>query len=260
MELPGCHSSLCAPATESSPVAICNAELQRRLARGDWRTEVLGKGFDLTFPQGYSAELHVQCGRKKNGFLESEKFYANTKLPVTISCLPTDYKAPRTVGPPKRTPGAPKRTPTPPGRLPVPPTPIQLVTLVADPLATTGRACPVYVNFRGKLLAGEGSPYQTFNTKYRFVGDNGYQTDWIFVSVARDTPRTINGRRFIQAPANNPGGTILAPGEKPKIPLYRGWMELEVQLPDGSKRSERANFSVDCNVAPTRPRIKASKE
>jgi len=29
-------------------------------------------------------------------------------------------------------------------------------------------------------------------------------------------------------------------------------------LPNGSKRSERANFSVDCNVTSPKPRIKAS--
>jgi hypothetical protein len=114
------------------------------------------------------------------------------------------------------------------------------------------------VNFKGKIESNPESKHATFNTRYRFTGDNGYQTDWIFVAVSRDAPRTVNGRRFIQAPASDPGGTILAPGEKPKIPLYLGWMELEVQLPNGSKRSDRANFTVDCNVAPARPRIKAS--
>ena len=132
------------------------------------------------------------------------------------------------------------------------------VSVTASPANTSGQGCPVYVNFKGKIAANPESKFTTFNTKYRFIGDNGYQTDWIFVSVARAAPRTVNGRRYIQAPANNPGGTILAPGEKPRIPLYRGWMELEVQLPNGSKQSERANFSVDCNVTPPKPRIKAS--
>jgi len=40
-----------------------------------------------------------------------------------------------------------------------------------------------------------------------------------------------------------PGGTV-------KIPVYRGWMALEVMLPDGVKRSERTDFTVDCNVQP----------
>jgi hypothetical protein len=247
------------PAIKPSPAAICNLELERRLENGESRTDVLSKGFDLNFPYGYSAELSVQCGRKKHGFYESYKAWANTKLPVTISCQPTDFKPQRTVGAPKRTPGAPKRTPPPPARLPIPEPPIQSVTLIADPLATSGRQCPAYVNFRGKIHAGENSTYQTFNTKYRFVGDHGYQTPWTFVSVDRDEPRTVYGRRFIEAPTNRMAGTILAPGEKPRIPVYRGWTELEVMLPNGSISSERANFTVDCNVAPVRPRIKTPR-
>ncbi|MGZ8847835.1 MAG: hypothetical protein ACXW3C_15355 [Pyrinomonadaceae bacterium] len=248
------------PDTQSSPVAMCNAELERRLARGDSKADVLSKGFDLTNPHGYFAALSVTCVRKKNLFYENDGFYADTRLPVTISCQPTDYKVERTPGAPKRTPGAPKRTPPLPGRLPVPEPPIESVSLVADPLATTGRQCPVYVNFRGKIEAGENSTYQRFNTKYRFVGDRGYKTPWTFVAIKLGEPRAVFGRRFIQAPTIDPGRTILAPGEKPKIPLYRGWTELEVQLPNGSIRSERANFTVDCNVAPGRPRIKASND
>lgn len=108
------------PDTQASPVAMCNAELERRLARGDSRAEILSKGFDLTVPQAYFAELSVACLRKKLGFLESYHPYADTKLPVTISCQPTAYKVERTPGTPKRTPGAPKRTPSLPGRLPMP--------------------------------------------------------------------------------------------------------------------------------------------
>jgi hypothetical protein len=248
------------PATQSSPVAMCNAELERRLARGDSKNDVLSKGFDLTDPDGYSAQLAVSCGRKKAGFYESDTFWADTKMPVTISCLSTAYKLERTVGTPQRVPGAEKRTPPAPPRLPIPPPPIQSVSLNADPLATTGGHCPVYVNFIGKIRAAENSTYQTFNTKYRFVGDHGYQTPWIFVSIDLAEPRTVHGRRFIEAPTIDRAGTIVAPGEKPRIPLYRGWTELEVMLPNGSIRSERANFTVDCNVAPDRPRIKASNE
>lgn len=248
------------PTTQSPPVAMCNAELERRLARGDSKSEVLSQGFEMTAPHGYFAALSVVCTRKKLGFVEYDKHYADTKLPVTISCQPTHYKAERTPGAPKRTPGAPKRTPLPPGRLPTPDPPIQSVSLIADPTATTGRPCPVYVNFRGKIRAGENSAYQTFNTKYRFVGDHGYETPWTSVAINLGEPRTVNGRRFIEAPAYDRGGTLVAPGQKPRIPLYRGWSELEVMLPNGSIRSERTNFTVDCNVTPARPRIRASND
>ncbi|HEX5702536.1 MAG TPA: CARDB domain-containing protein [Pyrinomonadaceae bacterium] len=106
------------PDTKSSPVAMCNAELERRLARGDSKAQVLSKGFDLTAPHGYDAKLSVACLRKKNGFLESYHPSAYTKLPVTISCQPTDYKPEPTPGAPKSTPGTPQRTPGTPQRTP----------------------------------------------------------------------------------------------------------------------------------------------
>ena len=113
----------------------------------------------------------------------------------------------------------------------------------------------MYVNFRGRITADEQSEYTTLNTKYRFVGDGGYQTDWIPVAVTRGEPRSINGRRFIQIPQNDANGTFTTPGVKPKIPIFNGWMMVEVMLPTGGvKRSERTQFTVDCN--PQAPRVR----
>jgi hypothetical protein len=114
----------------------------------------------------------------------------------------------------------------------------------------------VYVNFRGKITGGANSTYDTFNTKYRFVGDHNYQTDWTFVSIKRGETRTVNGRRFIQAPQQSPGA-FKTPGGTAKIPIFRGWMMLEVLLPDSTISSERVNFSVDCNLEDTRDRVKS---
>jgi hypothetical protein len=235
------------PNIQSSPVAICNAELERRLARGDTRTEVLSKGFDLTFPQAYFAELSVQCARKKLGFIEHFDHYADAKLPVTISCMPTDYKPPhvRTVGVPKR--------------VPPPPPPIASVIVDADPKLTQGRQCPLYVNFRGKIFADETSTYETLNTKFRFLGDNGYESEWIFVPVKKDVPKSITGRRFIQAPQIKSSGPSKASSSQAKIPLYNGWMMAEVMLPNGGvRRSDKVSFTVDCNAQskPARPKAK----
>lgn len=113
-----------APDIQSSPVEMCNTELEQRLARGDSKFGLLSKGFEVNVADGYFAALSVTCGRKRT-FYESDGFYADTKLPVTISCQPTNYVPERTPGTPKRTPGtpqrtpgAPKRTPSLPGRLP----------------------------------------------------------------------------------------------------------------------------------------------
>ena len=92
------------------------------------------------------------------------------------------------------------------------------------------------------------------NTEYRFKGDHNYTTDWVRVSVLKGETRTVNGRRFIQS-SDTPRG-LKTPGGKENIPIFHGWMLLEVKLQDGTKRSEKTDFTVDCNVQPrirTRP-------
>jgi hypothetical protein len=236
-----------------SPVETCNAELKRKQDAGQSIAGMLQKGFTVSVDYAYDVDLSIGCEKNVHlGYYETPEYGASATLPATVQCMPTGYVP--TQGPPPRQG---QHYEPPPQRLPVPPAPLTSVSISADPVETTGRSCPLYVNFKGKIAANPASKYTTFNTKYRFLGDHGYQTDWIFVAVDRAAPRTVHARRFIQTPANNPGGTFLAPGEKPKIPLYRGWMELEVQLPNGTKRSERSEFSVDCNVTPAKPRIKA---
>ncbi|MFY9618829.1 MAG: hypothetical protein WAQ99_03375 [Pyrinomonadaceae bacterium] len=238
-----------------SPVQACNAEVKRRVDAGQSLPAILQNGFTIEIDDAYDVSLGIGCEKTVHvGYYEMPVFRAYGTLPATIECRQTGYIESQGV-PPK--PGKPLNPES--DRMPTPPPPLGPVSLTASPSETIGQACPVYVNFKGRIAANAESEFSSFNTKYRFVGDNGYGTDWIYVSVARNTPKTINGRRYIQAPASKPGGTLLAPGEKPKIPLYRGWMQLEVQLPNGSKKSERANFTVDCNVTPARPRIKASK-
>ena len=107
---------------------------------------------------------------------------------------------------------------------------------------------PVYVNFKGRITAGEKSQYSTFNTKYRFVGDHNYATDWLPVSIVRGQPRPVYGRRFIQS-SDTPRG-LKNPGGQQSVAIFHGWMLLEVMLPDSTIRSEQTTFSVDCNGAP----------
>ncbi|HKO44787.1 MAG TPA: hypothetical protein VJU84_16025 [Pyrinomonadaceae bacterium] len=240
-----------------SPVQTCNAEVKRREAAGQSLGAILQKGFTVEVDDAYDVSISIGCEKNVHlGFYEMPEERAYATLPAMVDCRPTGYVP--TQGAPSR-PGKPLPPPQ-PDRMPVPEPPLSSVSVVANPPLTKGEGCPVYVNFKGKIDPNPESKYSTFNTKYRFIGDNGYQTDWAFVAVSRDEPRTVTGRRFIQAPANNPKGTILAPGGAPRIPLFRGWMELEVQLPNGSKRSERANFTVDCNATPGNRRIKASRE
>lgn len=237
-----------------SPVETCNAEVKRRQASGQSLAAILQNGFTVEVDDAYTVTIVIGCEKNVHlWYYEMPQESASATLPATVECRPTGYVP--TQGVPSK-PGQHREPP--PQRTPVPEPPLSSVSVMANPAETKGEGCPVYVNFKGKIEANAESEYSTFNTKYRFTGDHGYQTDWTFVSVSRSEPRTVNVRRFIQAPVANPGGTILAPGVRPRIPLFRGWMELEVQLPNGSKRSERANFSVDCNVAPDNRRIRAS--
>ena len=217
-------------------MAACNQELSRRTALGESRAELLRKGFDVDVPGAYKASLNVICHKWKPLFYEDPEYSAEARLPVTIHCMPSDYKPPRTKVEPQRTA--------------VPDPPIESVSVLADPAETQGKQCPVNVTFRGKITADANSEYTTFNTKYRFVGANNFKSDWIPVSVSRGESKTVIWRRFIEAPQNDRSGSLKTPGGRVKIPVYRGWMMIEVMLPNGAKRSERADFSVDCNVQP----------
>jgi len=225
-----------------SPVEVCNTELKRADGLAG-RAKLLREGFDIDFARAYQAELSVQCHKDAVLFHEDPNPYGNSGyLPAVIRCLPTDYK-------PTRMPVEPKRTP-------VPDPPIESVSVLADPAETQGRQCPVNVTFRGKITAGDNSAYTIFKTEYRFVGENNFKSDWMPVSLDRGASKTVIWRRFIEAPQNDRAGAFKTPGGRVKIPVYRGWMTVEVKLPNAIKRSERTDFSVDCNVQPrirTRP-------
>ena len=239
-----------------SPVETCNAEVKRRVASGQSLAAILQNGFTVFVDDAYEVNLSIGCEKNIHlPFYETPEYRAKATLPAEVQCSMTGYVPTKPGGPATK----PEHRDPEPKRVPPPPPPLNSVSVVANPAETTGRACPVYVNFGGKIVANPDSLYASFNTKFRFVGDGNYQSDWLFVSVKRDEAKVVNGRRFIEAPTNTPGGTIVAPGVKPKIPLYRGWMALEVQLPIGTKRSERVNFTVDCNVGSSKPRVKANE-
>lgn len=216
-----------------SPVDVCNSEVSRAGTLAA-RAKLLQEGFQIDFARAYKASLWITCHKEAIGFYEDPDYSAETYLPAVIRCLPTGYK--------------PSRTRVEPQRTAVPDPPIESVSVIADPAETQGQKCPVNVTFRGKIAASENSPYAIFKTKYRFVGENNFKTDWIPVSVGRGETKTVIWRRFIEAPENDRTGALKTPGGQVRIPIHRGWMALEVLLPNGTKSSERASYSVDCNV------------
>jgi hypothetical protein len=212
---------------ETAPATSCNQELGRRMSMGESKTELLRKGFEVNVPGAYQASLGVTCHKHKVGFYEDPTYSAETRLPVTIRCMPSDYK------PPVEKP-----------LTAVPGPPIEALSVSVDPFRQQG--CPVDVTFRGRITAPQQSEYSVFKTKYRFLGENNFKSDWIPVSVGRGETKTVIWRRFIDAPDTT--GSFKTPGGRAKIPLYRGWMAIEVMLPNGTKRSERTDFTVDCNA------------
>jgi hypothetical protein len=221
---------------ETSPATSCNQELERRVSMGESKTDLLRKGFEVNVTGAYRAYLDVTCHKQKVGFYEDPTYNAETRLPLTIRCMPSDYKPPRTRVEPQRTA--------------IPDPPIESVSVLMEPLRQQG--CPVDVTFRGRITAPQQSEYSVFKTKYRFLGENNFRSDWIPVSVGRGETKSVVWRRFIEAPDST--GSFKTPGGRAKIPLYRGWMAIEVMLPNGTKRSERTDFTVDCN---TQNRIRA---
>lgn len=215
---------------ETSPASSCNQELERLVSTGGSKTELLRKGFEVNVNAAYRAYLDVTCHKQKVGFYEDPNYIAETRLPLTIRCMPSDYKPPRTRVEPQRTA--------------VPDPPVESVSVSMDPVPR--QECPVNVTFRGRITTPGNSEYSVFKTKYRFVGDNNFQSDWIPVSVARGETKTVIWRRYIAAPETT--GSFKTPGGRAKVPLYRGWIAVEVMLPHGTKRSERTDFTVDCNV------------
>jgi hypothetical protein len=155
--------------------------------------------------------------------------------------------------------------------------PITSVEVAADPAVTEGRKCPVYVDFRGRITAGEKSKYETFNTKYRVVGDHNYKSEWVFVSLKRGQTRIVNSRRLIQQTDDPrgfkaPAGSRSSPDRQPslktddargikgprKMPVFHGWMMVEVMLSnDEVKQSAKTEFTVDCNQRPAGDTIKS---
>jgi hypothetical protein len=222
--------------TAFNPAQTCNQELNRRQGLGQSHAQLLSDGFNIDIPEAYIGKFSVYCKLWDGGLRDSSLNEASVNMPVTIRCMPTGFK--------------PSRTRVEPQRTAVPEPPLESVSVVADPPETQGRQCPVSVTFRGKIVANEKSPYATLNTKYRFVGNNNFTTDWIPVSLTRGETKSVIWRRSIEAPGNDHAGALKTPGGRVTIPVYRGWVLLEVMRPTGTKQSERAAFSVDCNVQP----------
>jgi len=216
--------------SETSPATSCNQELERRVSMGESKTDLLRRGFEVNVTGAYRAYLDVTCHKQKVGFYEDPNYIAETRLPLTIRCMPSDYKPPRTRVEPQRTA--------------VPDPPIESVAVLMEPIRQQG--CPVDVTFRGRITAPTTSEYSVFKTKYRFLGENNFRSDWIPVSVGRGETKSVIWRRFIEATETT--GSFKTPGSRAKIPLYRGWMAIEVMLPNGTKRSERTDFTIDCNA------------
>jgi hypothetical protein len=232
-----------------SPIEACNEELQKAGSE-EARIAMLQKGFNIEVAKAYYVAFSVTC--EKDGFFDKLTHdFAGSDYPAVVRCVPSRAA---TQGPPPREGRPVPKPPKPVEGTIVAHDPIGVVEVIPDPVETKGKSCPVYVSFRGHIGGGRNSLYETFNTKYRFVGDHNYQSEWTFIALTRGQAKSVYGRRFIQAP-ERPRGSFKTPGAADKIPIYSGWMMLEVMTPDGNVRSEKANFSVDCNV--DRDRVRA---
>src|SRR5215207_1184293 len=145
----------------STPVQACNAELKRLVKAGSSRAKLRQEGFEFVAFKAYDADLEVWCQDDHLVKDADRRYTATTDVHARVRCAPTGYV------PPQRTPVPEPAPKPPPQRTPPPPPPLTSVSVAADPAETKGRACPVYVNFRGRITANAESGYATFGTKYR---------------------------------------------------------------------------------------------
>lgn len=237
----------------TNPVEACNKELEQRERS---RVQLLQQGFNVELTHAYDAELNLICMEDQGaGFQDvpSLPHKARTPLSAKVRCMPTGY-VPTTGAPPKH-------------GVHLDPL-ITDVALKSEPAEMKGHACPVYVGFRGQITAGENRPGEDLvKIKYRFVGDRGFTTPFYEETLRKAETKPVFWKRRIEAlPVAGGPNKMLAPGVKPKIPIYQGWTTLEVVYPGtpgpGRKSSQRATFTVDCNPVPQRtppprgPRVK----
>jgi hypothetical protein len=228
----------------SQPVQACNNEVKRRESKGESQAGLLQHGFNVDLGIAYLAEMNVVCMQHQPGiFVDTPSliYKARTGLRVQLQCMPTGY-VPTTGAPPRH-------------GVHLDP-PITNVALKAEPAEMKGHACPVYVGFRGQITAGENRPgNDPVKIKYRFVGDRGFDTPFYDETLRKGETKAVFWKRRIEAlPIVGGPDKVLAPGVKPKIPIYQGWTTLEVVYPGADKKSsQKATFTVDCN--PGGPRM-----
>jgi hypothetical protein len=133
---------------------------------------------------------------------------------------------------------------------------IESVQISMTPLSDEAN-CPVNLTFKGRVTASPESSYGVLKTKYRFRGNDGFATDEYPLSLERGKSVSVVWRRFIEAPQRDAGNSLAGTSGPSKIPVYEGWMKLEVRSPDGPDRESQAvHFRVDCNENPKRGKLK----
>lgn len=227
--------------TTSAPMimvkAVKNKEVYDTVDKGHLQFSIQLRG---QCPERHSLEREVNITCHRDYVLKEDPAYtAETDFPVTIRCMPTGY-TPTTGAPPRH--GV-KMDP-----------PITSVEVIPEPAQSKGHACPVTVNFRGRISASENRPgNEPLKIRYRFVGDRNFETAFYDDTIRTGETKPVFWKRRIEA-ATTQGGRdrMAAPGMQAKIPIYEGWTRLEVVYPDWVKSSDKAAFTVDCNASPQR--------
>jgi hypothetical protein len=150
-------------------------------------------------PGAFKAFLYVTCHKWKPGFYEDPQYGAETRLPVTIHCMATDYQPPRT-----------KSNQNEPA---VPDPPIESVSVLAEPAETLGKQCPVNVTFRGKITADANSEVHHLQYQVPVCRREQLKSDWIPVSGGTRRVKDSNLEALYRSSGEQSSGTLKRPGE-----------------------------------------------
>jgi hypothetical protein len=247
------------PDIPRTPVEACNFELDKRAAQGQSRDNLLIAGFVVRYDNAYTGRFQLACTEDRLiGFEDIQDRAISTQLPVYIKCMGTKQGKPAGGGKPAEPKLEPQRVKPEPQRVKPQPQRVQgpqvrmklpmitSMTLAAEPASYKG-ACPRRIAFRGKVTVD-----RPVKLEYRFEADDGWTSDKYTLEFGGPGTKSVFWARTMDAlPAQ---GGFAAPGAPKTLPVRNGWMQLRVGLADeepgrtvGTRTSEKAEFTLDCN-------------
>lgn len=225
----------------SSPVAVCNAQLAARSAGApdpeQRRRELLATGFNVEVQRAYQAQFGLNCSDTGGGYQSSQFFRATADVYATVQC----HSNPAALDVPE--PPPPQRQPDPVG--------INSMDIWANPSASANYRgfCPKRIHFGGEIRYVLPANGNDRDVKYRYIATHGVN---VFKSDVYTTKFTETGKKILKSwPLQFPlvtGGPQLSAATESEAPdVYGGTVVLEfVGNPPIHANLKPVKFNITC--------------